>query len=139
MKLPFLLPFLFLSITIFPTIASGIPKIPAEPEGYDGFSPADVKINPLILSTFISQVPNFVIKAINGRKMAPSSYGVIMRYAFRAPIHNGYEIIYYVKAHEPGNDDGKDYYAHFTVTVGSYGSNKKFVEYVMDAALPHSK
>lgn len=137
MKLAFLSTLLFLCIS-FSLAISQAPRIPSEIEGYDSFSPADVKANPLILNTFISKTADFIIKAINGRKLAPSDYGVIMRYAFRAAKSNGYEIIYYVKAHEPGNDGAKDYYAHFTVTVGLYGSNKKVGDYVIDASLPHS-
>ena len=135
---PYLLIAIFLCIAATSVAAaSQIPALPASIKGYTFFNTGAIKKNAIVLNTYTSQTANFVIAAVNKKAFAPASYGVIVRGAYRAPITGGYTIIYYVKAHEPGNDAGKDYYAHFTATVAANGSNKRYVSFVLDKALPH--
>jgi len=141
MKTTFLIA-LVLCITTTAFAASQIPAIPASIPGATYFNPAAIKKDSVVLNTYLAQTANFIISAVNKRAVAPASYGVIVRAAFRENIYTGtvltgYQITYYVKAHEPKNDKGKDYYARYTATVNVNGSNKKFVGFVMDAALPH--
>lgn len=121
---------------------SQIPKLPQSISGATYFNTAAIKKNTIVLQTYLTQTANFIIAAVNKRSFAPASYGVIVRGAFRENVYNGntvtgYKITYYVKAHEPGNDKGKDYYAHYTATVNVNGSSKRYVGFVLDAALPH--
>ncbi len=125
-----------------PAPVSQIPAIPKSIPGGTYFNTAAIKKNTIVLQTYLTQTANFIINAVNRRSFAPASYGVIVRGAFRENIYNGktvtgYKITYYVKAHEPGNDKGKDYYAHYITTVNVNGSNKKYVTFVLDAALAH--
>jgi len=115
---------------------SQIPPLPASIQGYTFFNTAAIKKNAIVLNTYTSQTANFAIAAVNKKAFAPASYGVVVRGAYRTPITGGYSIIYYVKAHEPGNPKGKDYYAHYTATVAANGSNKRYVSFVLDKALP---
>lgn len=137
MKPAFLIAVLFCIATCSFATNSQIPALPTSIKGYTFFNTAAIKKNAIVLNTYTSQTANFVIAAVNKRAFAPASYGVIVRGAFRAPITGGYSIIYYVKAHDPSNPKGKDYYAHYTATVATNGSNKRYVSFVLDKALAH--
>lgn len=108
------------------------PAIPSSIEGYTGYSLAQVKKNSIVLNTFIAQTSNFIIKAINEKKITPSSYSVFLRYAFRATTSTGYQMIYYVRTYDPKNPNGKIYYGRFTVTTSATGGSRKFISYSID-------
>jgi len=114
------------------------PAIPTKITGYTGYSLAQVKKNSIILNTFIGQASTFIIRAINEKKMAPASYSVFLRYAFRKTTNTGYEIIYYLRTYDPSNPKGKIYYARFTSTVSATGGNRKFVKYTIDKSFPRN-
>jgi len=121
---------------------SQVPAIPTKVEGATYFNLAAMKKNTIILNTFLAQTSNFIISAINKKAFAPSSYGVIARGAWRENIYTGdaltgYKITYYTMSHQPGNNKAKDYYANYVATVNVNGSNRKFVGFTLEAALPH--
>jgi len=133
---------LFLCIASSVIATSQVPAVPSSITGYTYYNPAAIKKNTVILNTFLNRAASFVIAAVNGRAIAPASYGVVLRGAFRKPVYTGntvtsYSIIYYTSLHDPSNAKGKDYYGHFTATVNANGTNSKFVSYVINAALPH--
>jgi len=122
------------------TFATNIPEIPTSLKGYTNFPPEKVKNTPALLNGFIALTPTFIIRAINERKIAPSSYSVIMRYAFRKDTTDGYEVVYYFRARDPAkNSTGKVYYGTFTAFIPTRtGLSRKLLSYAIDKALPRT-
>lgn len=115
------------------TAFAAAPAYPTTLEGYTGLSRANVKATPLALNTFISFVPSFIIKAVNERQVAPSSYSVIMRYAFRKAVEGGTEFRYYIKASDPKNPEGTVYFGYYDAFAsGMAGVSSKFLGYAIE-------
>jgi len=116
------------------------PAVPNSIAGYTNFPTAKVKSDKPLLNAFVALTPSFIIKGINERKLAPSSYSVIMRYAFRKDVADGYEAIYYYRARDPAkNSTGKIYYGTFTAFIPTKsGLARKLLRYTIDKAVPRT-
>ncbi len=114
------------------------PVVPSSIAGYTNFPTAKVKDDKPLLNAFVALTPTFIIRGINERKLAPSSYSVIMRYAFRKDVADGYEAIYYYRARDPAkNSTGKVYYGTFTAFIPTKsGLSRKLLKYTIDKAVP---
>jgi len=110
------------------------PEIPSELEGYEGFSLVEVRKHSALLNTFASLTPNFVVQAIQNKRMYPASYSVFMRYCFEKRTETGSEILYYLRAYDHTNPKGKIYYGTFIAVIEN--DHRKFVEYKIDKSFP---
>jgi len=110
--------------------------VPSSIVGYTGYNISEVQNNTLLLTTYRANTLNFVLKAIDDHKIVPASYIVALRYAFSTAITGGYKMIYYVRANDPNNKKGKNYYGTMMITVAANGKNSRFVGYTIDQTLP---
>jgi len=118
-------------------IAPAIPDLTKS--GYTGYNLAQVKKNSIILNTYISQAARFIINSINAKKIAPASYSVFLRYAYRKATEAGYEIVYYAKTYDPKNKNGKAYFGFFAVQTTTTGGSRKFLRYNVTHSYPRAQ
>lgn len=109
--------------------------IPAEMDGYTGYSLEQAKNISSLLNPFVSYSITCVANAIMSKQFAPENYSFFMRYAFRMIVEGGFDTLYYYRAYNPTNETGKIYYGTFTVLYPTWaGYQAKFLNYTVDVA-----
>lgn len=108
--------------------------MPDQIEGYTAYTLDQARHIKSILNPFVSYSVTLVVDAVLSHKMAPESYSCFMRGAFRKEVEGGYETLYYYRAFNPKNMEGKVYYGTFTAFYpNEEGHSTQFLGFTVDA------